>query len=115
MLREELKSYFSKLSKLVYNNLITFLDIIFLLVAGLSIYLIKNKFIVLILIIFVFEINKFIIYVYNKKRNTLPILNEDLTERNHFGDIIVKKGKINQLIIYCNMVEDYIRSNNLRN
>lgn len=109
-----IKSDRKKIAKLCKDNFELLLDMIYVIVIILSICLKPPEVAGLILLISLYFILSFIKKVFKKANLSFPILNYDLTEENENGDIIVKEGDLQKLIIYCNTIERYIKKTGLR-
>lgn len=109
-----IKRDFAKFAELIRNNINFILHISYLLIIILSIFLNLPDVTRLIILSSSYIFISIILKVTRRMKITLPVLKEDLTFENENGDVIVKEGSLNKLIIYCNIVEKYIKKNGLR-
>lgn len=110
-MKNSFKKVLKSIVKNIKSNFAIILDLMFLITIF---FLLNDDKVALIITIVIYIIVQFIKAVINKYKITIPTVNKKLTIKNENGDIVPVKGCLNEVIIYCNVIEEYIEDNNLR-
>lgn len=114
-----MKKTFKKELRNIYNWLLN--NVIFILNMSYILCIIEtfsfnkyNKYYLILLIVLFVILETFKRIITINRINKIPVLKEDLTYSDNEGNIVLEEGSLQKAIIYLNIIEKYIKDNNLR-